>query len=74
MSRKSLDKITDQFPTIKICEIDVDKEELWEENNPKQFSIKSVPTFVFFKEKNEIIRSCGFKRDKDLKILFEQNL
>lgn len=42
-------------------QIDVDEEKLWEHQENKFFKIKKVPTFLIYKNQNEISRYFNFK-------------
>ncbi len=65
MNKRSLEQISEER-NIDILELDVDKNNLWIDDNNERFQIKSVPTFIGFKDGEEMFIERGFKTKSQL--------
>lgn len=66
MMQKLILKIEKEYPQIKIYGVDVDAEKVWNDEN-KDFSIKKIPHFIFYKKSLEVNKLSGFVDERNFK-------
>jgi len=63
------EKVSLNYPDIVFLSVDVNKmDEL-----ASEYDVNSLPTIIFIKEGNEIVRFTGKKTEHDFKIIIENN-
>ena len=69
MAKLLIKKIQGDYPNLIFVEIDVDDNNLWEN---EQLNIKSVPTFLGYKNKEQIFNVSGYQTEENLKELLQK--
>ena len=62
MMHPIIEKISQQYPDLKIIKVDVDKHE----SVAREYSVMSIPTLVLFKDGNVIEKNVGFVPEEQL--------
>jgi len=62
MMHPIIEKISQQYPDLKIIKVDVDKHE----SVAREYSVMSIPTLILFKDGNMIEKNIGFMPEEQL--------